>query len=230
MSARQSHVRWYILALLTLISFVAYLLRTNMSVAGESMMKELALSQVQLGWVLAAFAWGYAIFQLPGGLLGEWLGGRKALTLIAVLWGVLNLLIALVPRSSATGPLAVIITLAGLRFLMGAAQAPVFPVSNGYTVARWFPASGWAFPNGLTNTGLTLGAAATGPLIVWLIQGFGWRASFAVTAPLAFLCAAVWWWYARDEPSQHRAVNRQELARATSVRLSVWCCGTARFD
>ena len=212
MSGRGSYVRWNILALLVLASFVAYLLRTNMSIAGDRMMGELGLSQVQLGWVLAAFAWGYAIFQFPGGLLGEWLGGRKALTLIAVLWGVLNLLVALVPGSSATGPLAIIIVLAGLRFLMGAAQAPMFPVLAGHTIARWFPVSGWALPNGLTNMGLTLGAAATAPLIAGLIQAFGWRGSFVLTAPLAFLFAGVWWWYGRDDPSQHRAVNAQELA------------------
>jgi MFS transporter, ACS family, glucarate transporter len=211
-SGRPSHVRWNILALLVLVSFVAYLLRTNMSIAGERMMGELGLSQVQLGWVLAAFAWGYAIFQFPGGLLGEWLGGRKALTLIAVLWGVLNLLVALVPGSLAAGPLAIIILLAGLRFLMGAAQAPMFPVLAGHTIARWFPVTGWALPNGLTNMGLTLGAAATAPLIAALIQTFGWRGSFALTAPLAFLFAGVWWWYGRDDPSQHRAVNSQELA------------------
>ncbi len=212
MSGRPTHVRWNILALLVLVSFVAYVLRTNMSIAGERMMGDLGLSQVQLGVVLAAFAWGYAIFQLPGGLLGEWLGGRKALTLIAVLWGILNLLVALIPGSSAAGPLVVITTLAALRFLMGAAQAPVFPVLSGHTIARWFPVSGWALPNGLTNTGLTLGAAATGPLIVLLIRSFGWRGSFALTAPLAFLFAGLWWWYGRDDPSQHRAVSPAELA------------------
>jgi len=209
---RPSHVRWNILALLVLLSFVAYLLRTNMSIAGERMMGDLGLSQVQLGWILAAFAWGYAIFQFPGGLLGEWLGGRKALTIIAVLWGLLNLLVALIPGTSAGGPLVIIGSLAALRFLMGAAQAPVFPVLGGHTIARWFPVSGWAFPNALTNMGLTLGAAATGPLIAWLILSFGWRGSFALTAPLAFLSAGVWWWYGRDDPSQHRAVSREELA------------------
>jgi MFS transporter, ACS family, glucarate transporter len=209
---RPSHVRWNILVLLVLLSFVAYVLRTNMSFAGERMMGDLGLSQVQLGWILAAFAWGYAIFQFPGGLLGEWLGGRKALTIIAVLWGALNLLVALIPGSSAAGPLLIISTLAALRFLMGAAQAPVFPVLSGHTIARWFPVSGWAFPNALTNVGLTLGAAATGPLIVLLVRSFGWRGSFALTAPLAFLCAGVWWWYGRDEPSQHRAVSAEELA------------------
>jgi MFS transporter, ACS family, glucarate transporter len=209
---RPTHVRWKILALLVLLSFVAYVLRTNMSVAGERMMGDLGLSQVQLGWILAAFAWGYAIFQFPGGLLGEWLGGRMALTVIAVFWGVFNLLVALIPGTSAGGPLVIIGSLAALRFLMGAAQAPVFPVLGGHTIARWFPVSGWAFPNALTNMGLTLGAAATGPLIAWLILSFGWRGSFALTAPLAFLSAGVWWWYGRDDPSQHRAVSPEELA------------------
>ena len=210
--SRPTQVRWNILALLVALSFVAYLLRTNMSVAGQRMMGDLGLSQVQLGWVLAAFAWGYALFQLPGGLLGEWQGGRKALTLIALFWGVLNLLVALVPDSSAMGPLVIISALAILRFLMGAAQAPLFPVLGGHTIARWFPVSGWALPNALTNAGLTLGAAATGPLIAWLILSFGWRGSFALTAPLAFLIAAAWWWYGRDDPAQHRAVNREEIS------------------
>jgi ACS family glucarate transporter-like MFS transporter len=207
-----SHVRWAILGLLTLISFVAYLLRTNMSVAGEGIMRDLALSQVQLGWVLAAFAWGYALFQLPGGVLGDLLGGRRSLALVTALWGGLNLLVALVPSATAGGALLVIASLAGLRFLMGAAQAPLFPILGGCVIARWFPVSGWAFPNGVTNTGLTLGAAATGPLIAWLVRDYGWRASFAITAPLALLAAAAWYWFARDDPADHPAVHPAELA------------------
>jgi len=49
-------------------SFVAYLLRINMSIAGENMMADLGLSKIQLGMILSAFAWGYAIFQFPGGI------------------------------------------------------------------------------------------------------------------------------------------------------------------
>jgi MFS transporter, ACS family, glucarate transporter len=207
-----SHVRWVVLGFLTLISFVAYLLRTNMSVAGERIMTDAGLTPVQLGWVLAAFAWGYALFQLPGGMLGDLLGGRRALALVTALWGVLNFLVALVPSGAATGSVVVIASLVGLRFLMGAAQAPLFPVLGGSVIARWFPVSGWALPNGMTNTGLTLGAAATGPLVAWLVRDYGWRASFALTAPLALLTAAVWYWYARDQPAGHPAVRPGELA------------------
>jgi ACS family glucarate transporter-like MFS transporter len=208
---RRSHQRWYILALLFLASFVAYLLRTNMSVAGERIMGDLGLSQLQLGAILAAFAWGYAIFQFPGGVFGDALGGRRALTVMAILWGLLTLMTAMVPGHTLATPTVILVCLAGLRFLMGVAQAPLYPVTSGGTTCLWFPVSGWAFPNGLTNAGLTLGSAATGPLIAWLMETVGWRQSFVATAPLAFLLAAVWWWYARDRPADHPRVSQAEL-------------------
>jgi ACS family glucarate transporter-like MFS transporter len=203
-------VRWRIVALLVAASFVAYLLRTNMSVAGERMMTDLGLSRVQLGLVLAAFAWGYGLFQFPGGVYGERLGGRRALTTMAVGWGVLNLAIGFVPAALPTGVLLGL--LMALRFLMGAAQAPLFPVTGGGVVYHWFPHAGWALPNALMNVGLTFGAAAAGPLIAWLAQAVGWRQSFAVTAPLGVLLAATWWWYARDRPAEHPRVAPAELA------------------
>jgi MFS transporter, ACS family, glucarate transporter len=213
-----SHARWNLLALLVAASFVAYLLRSNMSVAGEAMMGDLGISEIQLGIVLAAFAWGYAIFQFPGGVFGDAIGGRKALTIMAVLWGGLTLLTALVPSPRLASPTAVLAGLAGIRFLMGAAQAPLYPVTSGGTTCLWFPVTGWAFPNGLTNAGLTLGSAATGPLIAWLMVTVGWRQSFVVTAPIAFLLAGVWWWYVRDRPAEHPGVSPAELALINAGR------------
>ncbi|HWA59415.1 MAG TPA: MFS transporter [Gemmatimonadales bacterium] len=206
-----SQVRWKILALLFLASFIAYILRTNMSIVGEAMMGELGISQVQLGVVLASFAWGYAIFQFPGGVFGDRIGGRKALAVMLVAWGVLTLATALIPSTAAVGTTAVIAVLSVIRFGMGVVQAPLYPVTSGGTTSLWFPVSGWALPNGLTNAGLTLGSAAAGPLVAWLMTTVGWRLSFVVTAPLALLLAGVWWWYARDRPSEHAGVSQQEL-------------------
>jgi ACS family glucarate transporter-like MFS transporter len=208
---RMTQVRWVILALLFVASFVAYVLRTNMSIAGENMMGDLGLSKIQLGMILSAFAWGYAIFQFPGGIFGNIVGNRRALTIIAVLWGILTLATGLVPGRTVASMTVILTTLIVLRFLMGVAQAPLFPVACGGTIGSWFPVSGWAFPNGLTSTGLTLGAAATAPLIAWLMETVGWRESFLLTAPLAFLIAGIWWWYARDNPADHPRVSKNEL-------------------
>jgi ACS family glucarate transporter-like MFS transporter len=201
-------------------SFVAYVLRTNMSIAGENMMVDLGLSKIQLGMVLSAFAWGYAIFQFPGGIFGDKVGSRRALTIIAVLWGILTLATGLVPGTTLASTIFILATLIVLRFLMGVVQAPLFPVACGGTIGSWFPVSGWAFPNGLTSTGLTLGAAATAPLIAWLMESLGWRESFVLTAPLAFLIAGVWWWYARDKPTDHPRVSKKELALINANRIS----------
>ncbi|HEY1252241.1 MAG TPA: MFS transporter [Thermoanaerobaculia bacterium] len=230
--ARPTGVRWRILALVCVASFVAYLLRTNMSVAGEPMMRELGLTQIQLGIVLAAFAWGYAAFQFPGGAWAERVGSRRAIAIIATLWGAFNLLTAFVPVRGAATVASSLVALVALRALMGAAQAPFFPATGGALTCNWFPVTGWAFPSSLGNAGLTLGAAATGPLIAWLMLRFGWRQSFALTAPLAFLLAAVWWRYVRNSPAQHRAVNAAEIGLIDRGRPEALCepprPGTAR--
>jgi ACS family glucarate transporter-like MFS transporter len=215
---QRTNVRWVILALLFVASFVAYVLRTNMSIAGENIMADLGLSKIQLGMVFSAFAWGYAIFQFPGGVFGDRVGSRKALSFIAVWWGILTLATGLVPGTTIASTTFILATLIGLRFLIGVAQAPLFPVFGGGTIGKWFPVSGWAFPNGLGSTGLTLGAAATAPLVVWLMEMLGWRESFLVTAPLAFVIAGVWWWYARDDPADHPRVSEQELDLINSDR------------
>ena len=200
------------LALLFGASFIAYILRTNMSVAGEAMMADLGLTHVQLGAVLAAFAWGYAAFQFPGGLWGDRVGPRRALAILALLWGAANALVGLVPGRDLASPAAIMILLVLLRALMGMVQAPLYPVTGGGMTCSWFPITCWAFPNGLTNAGLTLGAAATGPLIAWLMVTVGWRQSFVLTAPLAVALAIVWWWDVRDTPAGHPSVSREELA------------------
>ncbi len=202
-------------------SFVAYLLRSNMSVAGERMIADLGLTKVQLGAILAAFAWGYAIFQFPGGVWGDRLGGRKAIALIVVGWTVVNLAVGFTPRTSVVSPMVVIGSLMVLRFLMGAMQAPLFPVVSGGLTSAWFPVTGWAVPGGWTNVGATFGAAATGPLISWLVSQVGWRWSFMATAPLGLILAWVWWWYVRDIPAEHAAVRQAELDLINGDRPAV---------
>jgi len=208
---RSSSVRWNVLALMVLASFVCYVLRLNMSIAGPTLMAELGLTEIQLGMVFSAFVAGYAIFQFPAGIFGGRFGSRRVIAAIAVAWGVFTIATGLIPGSDVAPVGVVLASLVGLRFLLGVSQAPIFPVLGG-TTADWFPVGRWGLPNGLASTGLTLGGAATAPLIVWLMGSYGWRGSFFVTAPLAFLLAGAWWWYVRDYPRDHPNVSPSELA------------------
>ena len=128
LAARTFSLRWSVLSLLVLLSFVAYVLRTNMSVAGDAIMAEFGLTALQFGFVLGAFQWSYALCQFPGGLFGDRFGGRRALTWIALAWGAVTLLCGLGPRAEVTGPLVALGALVALRFALGVVQAPVFPV------------------------------------------------------------------------------------------------------
>jgi ACS family glucarate transporter-like MFS transporter len=215
-----SGVRWAIIALCFLASVIAYLLRINMSVAGTALSDDLGFSQVQLGMVLGAFAWGYAAFQFPGGVWGDRFGARRTLALLAVGWGGLNLLVGLMPANGAASPTVLLAALVLLRFLMGAVQAPLYPVMAGGAIRNWFPAAAWGVPNALTNAGLAFGSAATGPLIGWLVVSAGWRQSFILTAPAALGFAALWWWYYRDQPGEHRHVGSAELAYIAGGRTA----------
>lgn len=208
-AARPSAVRWRILGILVVMSFIAYVLRTNLSFAAPDMMADLGLSEMQWGYVTAAFTAGYAIFQFPGGILGDRFGPRRVLTAIAITWGLLTAATSAVPGQDAAGLALIIASLFLVRFLVGAVHAPTFPVVNA-SLVRWFPPGGWALPSGLSSTGLTLGAATGAVVVPMLVSHYGWRVTFVAIAPLGILSAILWGWYARDNPREHPGVNDAE--------------------
>jgi ACS family glucarate transporter-like MFS transporter len=217
---RPTAIRWKILIILALASFVSYVLRTNLSFAAPEMMQDLGLSEIEWGWVLAAFTAGYALFQIPGGVLGDRFGPRRVLTLIAVTWSVLTFATSIVPGQQAASHFLIIASLFLVRFLVGAAHAPIFPVMNA-SIVRWFPKGGWALPLGLSSTALTLGGAAAAVALPQVIAELGWRVAFLCLAPLGLLVAAIWWWYSRDNPVHHRAVNEAEVELINAGRESL---------
>jgi ACS family glucarate transporter-like MFS transporter len=211
MNARRfMQVRYRILGVLFVLAFVNYLLRNNLSVAIPSIREEFGYTSAELGWILGSFNFAYALLQIPGGLFGQWYGPRRALALIAVSWGVLTFLTGFAPALMAASATGAMVSLIVVRFLLGAANAPIFTISAG-AFANWFPPGHWAFPNAAQSVGLTLGQAAIGPLVTLLIVKFGWRESFYMLAPLGALGGAWWYWYGRDTPAEHRAISRDEL-------------------
>ncbi len=204
-------VRFRILGLLFVLSFVNYLLRNSLSIAIPGIREEFEFTSAELGWILGSFNLSYTLLQIPGGVFGEWLGARRALAVMAVTWGLLTWFTGFAPTLMAASATGAMVALVVVRVLVGISHAPVFPVMAG-AIESWFPPGRWAFANAMSNAGLSLGQAALGPIVTYLIVRYGWRESFYVLAPLGILGGVWWYWYARDRPSEHRAVTREEAA------------------
>src|SRR5438067_6115210 len=90
-------VRWRIAALLFAIVVLTFLDRMNMSVAARYIQLDFQFNNSQIGWILSAYVAGYALFQIPGGLLGDRFGPRKLLTFVVTGWSAATALTAAAP-------------------------------------------------------------------------------------------------------------------------------------
>jgi MFS family permease len=97
MNASGIPVRWRFFSVIFILSFLSYLLRQHFPVAGEFMMQELVINELQMGWIYGAFFWGYLVFQIPGGILGKRFGPRLTLLVAGAIWILTCLLFALLP-------------------------------------------------------------------------------------------------------------------------------------
>jgi ACS family glucarate transporter-like MFS transporter len=208
---RTSHVRWFLVCWLFVLSAVSYLDRVNISVAGRSIAADYRLSNVQLGYVFSAMLIGYALFQTVGGRLADRFGPRRVLTAGVVWWGIFTGLTALVP-ATIRGALFLFMA---IRFLLGAGEAVVYPSSNQF-VARWIPAHERGVANGWIFAGVGAGAGLSPPLITYFMLHYGWRSSFWACAIIGLVAGTVWYLMARDTPAEHPHVSTSELATIQS--------------
>jgi ACS family glucarate transporter-like MFS transporter len=208
---KTTHVRWFLVFWLFVLSAVSYLDRVNISIAGGAIVDAYHLTDVQLGKVFSAMVLGYALFQTVGGHLADRYGPRRVLTGGVVWWGIFTALTALVPANIA-GALWLFVA---IRFFLGAGEAVIYPAANKF-VATWIPVRERGVANGWIFAGVGAGAGLTPPLITYLMVHYGWRSSFWVCAVIGLLAGAVWFIAARDTPREHPQVSANELAAIQS--------------
>ena len=208
MSSKASSVRVrYLLGfLLFALSGIAFLDRTNISIAGPQISREFALGHERLGWIFSAFLIGYAIMQVPAGWMASRFGPRAVLTIGTLWWGIATILATLLPVGTPTA----VFWLIALRFLLGAGESVVYPAANQF-VSNWIPVGERGIINGLIFAGVGAGSGLTPPLLNWIITQHGWRAAFWFSAVVGALIGGVWWFASRNMPEQHPSVSREEL-------------------
>jgi ACS family glucarate transporter-like MFS transporter len=156
------------------------------------MMSDLGFSQIDMGRVFSALLLGYALFQVPSGMLADRWGARRVLLWAAVWWVVGTVLIAglgFEPFGRAT--LGALPTLLVLRFFLGVGEAPTFPAA-GQGVARWIPPSRQGFANGIVLAAIGSGSAVAPPLLSRVMVRWGWRIALITSAIPALVVAFAW--------------------------------------
>jgi ACS family glucarate transporter-like MFS transporter len=109
-------------------------------------------------------------------------------------------------------PVAMLIT---VRFLLGMGEAVMYPASN-CIVAAWIPSAERGLANGIIFSGVGFGAGLAPPLVIYFLLHYGWRTSFWASSVLGLAAGVVWYISARDLPSQHPRITREELTLIAS--------------
>lgn len=211
---RRIPIRSLLVFWLFILSAVAFLDRTNISIAGIAIRNELRIDDIRLGWIFSAFLLGYAAFQVPGGWLACRFGPRRILAAGVLWWGVFTALTTVAsPRLA--GALWIVLL---LRFSLGAGEAVMYPSSNQF-VAQWIPVAERGRANGWIFAGVGAGAGLSIPILAWLISSHGWRASFWFSAVLGIAAGLIWFAISRDTPEEHPQVSAGELHFIQTTRV-----------
>jgi sugar phosphate permease len=202
-SLRPTRTRWWILFLISLMYLICYMDRTSISIAAPSISAEFGLSKSQMAIVFSAFAWAYAIGQVPGGWMGDRFGPRIVLTVIMTWWAFTAAL------NGAARGLASLVT---ARFLLGVGEAGAFPVAN-RGMQLWFARSERGRISGVTHSFARLAGVITPFVAGRILLAFGWRAIFYIFGSVGLLWAVGFRLFYRNRPEQHALVNQGELAQ-----------------
>lgn len=206
-------LRFLLVLWLMLLGAIALVDRTNISIAGIEIGRQYHIDNVHLGWIFSAFLLGYALFQVPGGVLARRYGPRRVITFGVLWWCVFTALTAVALPGTRTA----LFTLIVIRAALGAGEAVMFPAANQF-IERWIPIPERGRANGILFSGVGLGSALAPPFITAIILRDGWQVSFWFCAVLGLFAAAVWYIAARDTPEQHPWLRAAELDHIRSGR------------
>ncbi|WP_076420236.1 MFS transporter [Colwellia sp. UCD-KL20] len=198
-SHQQSKARFKILSLIFLSVVINYMDRSNMAVAAPMLSEELGFTTVHMGYIFAAFGATYALMQIPGGILVDYVKPRILYPFILTAWSIATLIQGFV--SSVTA-------LIGCRMAIGIFEAPSYPANN-KIVTSWFSEEERASAIAAYTSGQFIGLAFLTPVLIFIQASFGWRGLFIISGLIGIVWAAIWYFVYRD-PSDVSEVAKEE--------------------
>src|SRR5580700_277758 len=191
--------RWGIAFLLGFGVLVNYFDRVNLSVSQAALQSAFGISPVTFGYLLSAYSWTYAAFQLPSGIILDRFGVKLIGRFGTLLWSVASFAAAI-----STG----LAGFFGARLLLGVGEAPTFP-ANAKAIGYWFPAQERSLATAIFDSAAKFAPAIGIPALGLLLLRFGWRWSFAATGFLSLFYFALFYAFYRN-PSEDKSLSPAE--------------------
>jgi MFS transporter, ACS family, D-galactonate transporter len=198
--AQPTRSRFVIMVLLFVCVMINYLDRSNISIAAPAMRAQLGFDTAQMGYVLSAFGWTYALCQIPGGWLVDRIAPRTLYATLIVLWSMATIMVGV--TSTVTGLIA-------MRLLVGALESPSYPINN-RVVTTWFPERERATAIGFYTSGQYVGLAFLTPLLVLIQTRAGWHMIFVATGSVGVVWGLAWYALYR-QPHEFPGTNAAEI-------------------
>ena len=195
-----THRRYLIVVLLFLLTLITFMDRICISTASDLIMADLKITSQMMGYIFAAFALSYSLFQIPSGWFADTLGPKKVLAFVVSFWSLFTAL---------TGMAWNAISMLLFRFFFGAGEAGAFPGAT-RAVYNWMPAKERGIANGIFHSGGRAGAALSLVIMPWLIKIVGWRWMFIINGLIGVLWIVIWVVWFRNYPGQHPSVSKEE--------------------
>lgn len=194
-------VRYSVLSILWLGWLFSFLDRMVVSVALPFIGKEFELDAASQGMILSSFFAGYALFQIPGGMLADKFGPRRVMAFAIIWWSIFT---------SFTGMILSYPIMLICRFVFGVGEG-CFPASSWKTIATYFPPKERATATAIQASVNTIGPAIASLVAAGIIATFGWRTVFVALGIPGILIGLAIWLYIKDDPNKHPGITLQEV-------------------
>lgn len=203
-----THARRIVLLFAIALAVITYLDRVSIAVAAPYIREDLRLSTIQMGWALSVFGWAYALFEIPGGWLGDRIGSRRVLMRIVLWWSLFT---------AATGWAWNASSLVVTRALFGAGEAGAFPNLT-RVLTTWLPVRERERAQALLWLATRVSGAFTPVIVASLIAVLSWRRVFELFGLIGVVWAVLFFRWYRDDPGRHPGVNAAELGMLPPAR------------
>jgi MFS family permease len=193
--------RWTRIIPVALIMYtIAFIDRTNISLALPHISHDLHLDPQQAGTVAGIFFWGYLALQIPGGHLAKHWSPKKFIAVLLVAWSLFAI---------GCGFARTYHELLLLRLLLGVAESGVFPATL-ILLSHWFSRTERARANAMWLLCLPGAVILASPFSGWMLDHWGWRAMLIAEGTLPLVWLAIWLAFIQDHPADARWLPQTE--------------------